>query len=91
MNSAGTAFEAALDRLPDGFVEGTFDGQPWGATLRRSSDGRRIWLFARNLRQNDIVSFNLYRTASGDAHLKPCEMSSDKIVAFVVGFRPLAE
>lgn len=91
MNLAGTAFEAALDRLPDGFVEGTFDGQPWGATVRRSTDGRRVWLFARDLRRNDIVSFNLYRTASGGALLKPCEMSSDKVVAFVIGFRPAAE
>ena len=40
--------------------------------------------------RNDIVSFNLYRVASGSASLKPCEMSSEKVIAFVLGYQPNA-
>ncbi|CZT36519.1 hypothetical protein [Rhizobium sp. 9140] len=85
------AFEQAFARLPSGYIEGAFEGRPWGAIVRRSTDHRRVWLFARDLRGNDIVSFNLYRTASGGAVLKPCEMSSDKVTAFVIGFKPAVE
>jgi hypothetical protein len=36
----------------------------------------------------DIVSFNLYRVTSDKTLLKPCEMSAEKVVAFVLDFRP---
>ncbi|WP_445945055.1 hypothetical protein [Rhizobium sp. CB3060] len=35
----------------------------------------------------DIVSFNIYRL-SGRLMLKPCEMSSSKVIDFLLGFRP---
>lgn len=91
MSAGKVAFEQALARLPSGYIEGAFEDRPWGATVRRSTDHRRVWLFARDLRGNDIVSFNLYRTASGGAVLKPCEMSSEKVIAFVICFKPAAE
>lgn len=81
------AFQEALSLFPDGYSEGMFEGSRWGATVKRSVDGKRIWLFAEQLGGAEIVSFNLYRLdGSGDA-LKPCEMSSEKIIAFVRGFR----
>lgn len=76
----------ALSRFPDGYRRGTFEGSVWGVTVRRSGDGRRIWLFAEDLAGTDIVSFNIYRLSSGGSVLKPCEMSSEKIVAFMLGF-----
>ncbi len=76
----------ALSRFPDGYIRGTFEGSVWGVTVRRSDDGRRIWLFAEDLAGTDIVSFNIYRLSSGAGVLKPCEMSSEKIVAFMLGF-----
>lgn len=36
----------------------------------------------------DIVSFNLYRLAGPGPMLKRCEMSSAKVVEFVLGFEP---
>lgn len=36
----------------------------------------------------DIVSFNLFRVTSDRTLLKPCEMSAEKVVAFVLEFRP---
>ncbi|KAA3515358.1 hypothetical protein [Agrobacterium rosae] len=79
-------FLSALSRIPDGYVRGKFDGRLWGATIKRSADGRRIWLFAEELAGTDIVSFNLYRIKSGAAVLKPCEMSCEKVIEFVLGF-----
>ena len=78
--------ETALAAIPLGYSEGSYAGQRYGATLQRSEDGRRISLFARQLGGTDIVSFNLYRLSSGKAALKPCEMSSEKVVAFVLGY-----
>ncbi len=56
-------------------------------TVERSSDGRRVKLYGEELGGADRVSFNLY-FAGGAARLKPCEMSEEKVVAFVLGFVP---
>lgn len=82
-----TDFEHKLSLFPSGYVEGTFDGRTWGVSTRRSADGRRLWLFAEELGATDIVSFNLYRGTTR-AFLKPCEMSSAKVVRFVLDFCP---
>jgi hypothetical protein len=84
------AFDEALDRIPTGYSSGQFSGRRWSATLKRDPDKRRIWLFAEDLAGTDIVSFNLYRLASGRLSLKPCEMSTGTVVAFVLGYRPEA-
>jgi hypothetical protein len=81
------SFEPALALIPSGYSEGEFNGRRWGVTVRRDADDKRIWLFAEDLSTKDIVSFNLYRMKSGKLSLKPCEMSSDKVVDFVHGYR----
>ncbi|MFK0164905.1 hypothetical protein [Rhizobium sp. NPDC090279] len=83
------AFGHALSQLPDGYMEGRFQGQPWGVTVRRSADGKRIWLYGEELGGTDVVSFNLYMLSGARLTLKPCEMSSSKIFDFVAGFRPI--
>ena len=82
-------FEAALECLPRGYSEGFFDGRRYGVSVQRSDDGRRNSLFARDLAGTDIVSFNLYRVTNGETLLRPCEMSSEKVVRFVLGFTPV--
>ncbi|MCP2138145.1 hypothetical protein [Agrobacterium tumefaciens] len=82
-------FEDALGRLPDGYVDGSFSGRPWGVTVKRSQDGKRAWLYGEEHGGTEIVSFNLYRLAGPGAILKPCEMSSTKVIQFVLGFEPL--
>ena len=79
-------FTAALANLPEGFSSGHFHNVRYGVTINRSADARRISLFARELGGNDIVSFNLYQLKSGADGLKPCEMSSAKVVEFVKGY-----
>ncbi len=85
-NAIVSDFEHKLARFSSGYVEGTFDGRKWGASVRRSTDGRRLSLFAEELGATDIVSFNLYRGPR--SFLKPCEMSSAKVVRFVLEFQP---
>ena len=84
-------FELALEALPDGYREGAFNGRTWGATINRSTDLKRIWLYARELGGSDFVSCNLYRLEEGGSLLKPCEMDSEKVVAFVLGFKVTAD
>ncbi len=81
-------FEHLLAELPDGYMEGRFQGRPWGVTVKRSADGKRIWLYGEELGGTDVVSFNLYVLAGARLALKPCEMSSSKVVDFVLGFKP---
>ena len=81
-------FDAPSPQLPEGYSEGPYEGRRFGVTVRRSGDGRRNSLFARELAGTDIVSFNLYRVTSDRTLLKPCEMSAEKVVAFVLDFRP---
>lgn len=82
------SFEAALAGLSNGYAEGDFGGRVWGVTVKRSEDGKRIWLYGEELGGTDIVSFNLYRLAGSGPMLKPCEMSSAKVIEFVLGFKP---
>lgn len=89
------AFLAALDRFPIGYSEGSYRGVRWGVTLSASTDGRRRWLWGEALGgiPGDTgggigtVSFNLYMLASGPA-LRPCEMPSEDVIAFVLGYVP---
>ncbi|WP_183872524.1 hypothetical protein [Rhizobium sp. BK491] len=81
-------FEHALAKLSDGYSEGRFQDRPWGVTVKRSPEGKRVWLYGEELGGTDVVSFNLYVLSGASLTLKPCEMSSSKVVDFVLGFRP---
>jgi len=82
------SFETALDAIPSGYSEGVYKGLRYGVTVRKSGDGKRTSLFARDLSGGDLVSFNLYRLSSGEGSLRPCEMPVEKVVAFVLGYVP---
>ncbi|KQT46392.1 hypothetical protein ASG43_11835 [Aureimonas sp. Leaf454] len=81
-------FLARLDALPTGHSEGVFEGRRYGVTVRISEDGRRRWLFGEALGGLDRISCNLYRLADGRWLLKPCEMPRDKVIDFVLAYRP---
>ncbi len=88
MTNSFLEFRLALEQLPDGFTKGSFRNRSWSATVRRSADARRLSLFAEERGGTDIVSFNLYLLDGGECLLKPCEMSSEKVIDFVVAFKP---
>lgn len=88
MSGDQVEFITALESLPLGYTEGLYLGRRYGVTIEKSDDGRRWWLFGRELGGTDIVSLNLYRPRSGKIALRPCEMSVEKVTEFVRGYRP---
>lgn len=84
---ASKAFLNALDHLAPGYHTGVYAGERWGVTVTgQPGDGVRK-LYAERLGAAGHVSFNLYTTAQGPM-LKPCEMTAEKVTAFVLGFTP---
>lgn len=81
-----STFVSTLARMPEGYCEGRIVSRPWSVTVKRSRDGKRIWFYGEELGSTDIVSFNLYRLSKTGPVLRPCEMSSSKVIDFVLGF-----
>ncbi len=77
-------FVAAFDLLPEGGYGGSYDGKRYRITKTVMATGRSQKLEAEELGGNDYISFNLYRLASGESLLKPCEMPAEKVIHFVL-------
>ena len=60
-------------------------GRRYRVVKSQMANGRSQKLEAEELGGTDYISFNLYRLASGETLLKPCEMPTEKVVAFVLG------
>ena len=78
-------FVATFDALPTGGYGGTYQGRRYRITKTQMAAGRSQKLEAEELGGSDYISFNLYRLATGQALLKPCEMPEEKVVDFVLG------
>ncbi len=74
----------AFDALPRGGYGATYQGKRYRVIKSVLVSGRSQKLEAEELGGPDYVSFNLYRLADGEALLKPCEMSSEKVIDFVM-------
>ena len=77
------AFVVAFDSLPIGGYGGTYNGKRYRLNKTVMATGRSQKLEAEELGGNDYISFNLYRLASGESLLKPCEMPAEKVIEFV--------
>lgn len=86
--TADPAFLAAFDRLPFGAYGATAFGRRYRVTKTRFACARSQKLEAEELGGNDYISLNLYRLASGDSLLKPCEMPEEKVRAFILEVTP---
>ena len=86
--SVDPTFLSAFDALPFGAYGGTAHGRRYRITKAQFACARSQKLQAEELGGNDYISLNLYRLASGDALLKPCEMSEEKVTEFVLSFVP---
>ena len=78
-------FLRLFDAMPLGGYGGTYRGHRYRVAKSQMASGRSQKLEAEELGGTDYVSFNLYRLASGEALLKPCEMPGEKVVDFVLG------
>lgn len=81
---ADPEFLSVFDRLPIGGYGATFDGRRYRVTKSQFACARSQKLVAEELGGNDYVSFNLYRLATGEALLKPCEMPAEKVRDFIL-------
>ncbi len=77
-------FIATFDGLPTGGYGGTYKGRRYRITKTQMAAGRSQKLEAEELGGTDYISFNLYRLASGQVLLKPCEMPEAKVISFVM-------
>ena len=71
-----------LSRLPLGTFNGRAHGHRWIVTRSLVAGGRGQKLVANALDGSDYISLNLYTLGSGDL-LKPCEMPTSKVLAFL--------
>lgn len=81
-------FLTAWDALPLGNFDGLYDGRRYGVTRAERAGKRQAWLWAEALGGSDRISGNLYVLKSG-VQLKPCEMSEEKVISFVLGVQPI--
>ena len=76
------AFSAAFHALPTGTFDALWQGRAY-RVVRQPVAGAPGWkLQAWEKAGGDYISLNLYHLGKGPA-LRPCEMSADKVVAFV--------
>ena len=78
-------FLEKFDAMPVGGYGASFEGRRYRVTKSQFACARSQKLEAEELGGTDYISFNLYRLASGDTLLKPCEMPAEKVVGFVLG------
>lgn len=74
--------DVLLRRVPRGWSRVVVGGRPYGVARTDHADGRSISIHAEELGGPDVVSTNVWRTASGDL-LRPCEMPAAKVLAFL--------
>ncbi len=76
-------FFKRLLSLPEGASYVHYNGRRYLLCKETLLDGRLIKLYAEALGDNDIVSGNYYTTLKNGL-LKPCEMSDEKVIDFVL-------
>jgi hypothetical protein len=81
-------FLRAWDALPLGSFEAEYEGRRYGVTRTVRHEGRQGWIWAEERGGVDRISANLYRLKSGP-RLKPCEMSSQKVIHFIMTINPI--
>ena len=78
-----TAFFTKLLALPDGASFVRYLGKRYLLRKERLLNGKLLKIYAEELGGNDVVSGNYYPTMKGGM-LKPCEMSDQKVIDFVL-------
>ncbi|MEA2028801.1 MAG: peptide methionine sulfoxide reductase [Campylobacterota bacterium] len=80
-------FRQKLQSLPVGSFYCIYNDSKYIATKQLYSGDKIIKLYAKELGGNDIVSGNYFLTIKGGL-LKPCEMSDEKVIDFILNVTP---
>jgi len=78
-----TEFYIKLLALPNGANSVFYKNQRYLLIKETLLEGKLLKIYAENLSHLDIVSGNYYPTMKGGM-LKPCEMSDEKVIDFVL-------
>ena len=78
-----TKFYTNLLALPNGAYDVRYLGKRYLLRKETLLNGKLLKVYAEELGGNDIVSGNYYPTIKGGM-LKPCEMSDQKVIDFVL-------
>ena len=79
-----TEFYTKLLALPNGASYVTYLDKRYLLRKETLLQGKLLKIYAERLDQIDVVSGNYYPTLKGGM-LKPCEMSDEKVISFVLG------
>ena len=82
-------FISAFRALPRGSSKGVYEGRKYSLTVTYGSDDRQAWLYGEELGGNNHISCNIYFLKGDNTRLKPCEMPAEKVINFVLRFKPL--
>lgn len=84
---APEGFEAALRAIPSGTSRGHAGNTCYTVTRSDFNQGRSIKLVAEALDASDYVSLNFYDLKRG-GQLAACEMPHEKVISFVLHYKP---
>ncbi len=71
-----------IERFPVGWSQALFGGRRYGVTVSEQVGGRSRKIYAEELGGRDVISANIYLVDDQEV-LRPCEMSSSKVLEFV--------
>ncbi len=80
--------KASVEQLEEGYSEVCYKGQKYAVTKAIFNHGKSVKVYAKNLKDGDFISFNLYHTKAG-LQLKPCEMPEHKVIDFLKQYEHL--
>ncbi len=78
-------FYERINSLSNGSTNVTYNNSKYLLTKETLQENKVIKIYAKELSGNDFISFNIYKTSTGN-NLKPCEMPAKKVVDFILGF-----
>lgn len=76
-----------FNRVPLGWSVVAFRGHRYGVTRSAAVGGRSQSVYAEELGGREVVSANLYLTATS-AELRPCEMPVSTVIDFLTELEP---
>ena len=83
MTDAARDLVGLLERFPPGWSVARYAGRRWAVTRTVRVGGRQQSVYAEELGGTAIVSANVYAPRDGEALLRPCEMSAERVLDFL--------